>query len=177
MACASPQRSKFITGIETLIRKTVPDITNVVIARIAELEKLCFEECTKSTGSERLTDAFSSADMLEEYQRLYLKIVRLMRPGSALVGDFVNNKIDLLAIVRQPSISLNNTHFINNIKNEIGAKQNASAPKVVTTDTVQCKKCGNRNATYYSIQKRSGDEPATVYYTCVDCGNSWTVNN
>lgn len=174
---ASPYRTKFTTGVEALIRKSAPDMTDAIIARIAELERLCFEECTKTTGSERLTDAFSSTSMLEEYQRLYLKIVRLMQPRSALVPDFISGNIDLLDIVRQSSVSLNNTHFINHVKNEIGAKQNASVPKVVTTDTVQCKKCGKRNATYYSIQKRSGDEPATVYYTCIDCGNSWTVNN
>jgi DNA-directed RNA polymerase subunit M/transcription elongation factor TFIIS len=39
----------------------------------------------------------------------------------------------------------------------------------------KCGKCGCKKCTYYSIQKRSCDEPPTTYVECTNrrCGNRW----
>lgn len=39
----------------------------------------------------------------------------------------------------------------------------------------KCFKCGNKKCTYYSIQKRSCDEPPTTYVKCTNrkCNNQW----
>lgn len=39
----------------------------------------------------------------------------------------------------------------------------------------QCKKCGSKRTTYYSLQTRSSDEPMTNFITCVECGNRWKM--
>uniref|UniRef100_A0A6C0F660 TFIIS-type domain-containing protein n=1 Tax=viral metagenome TaxID=1070528 RepID=A0A6C0F660_9ZZZZ len=39
----------------------------------------------------------------------------------------------------------------------------------------QCRKCGSKKTTYYSLQTRSADEPMTNFITCVDCGNRWKM--
>lgn len=39
----------------------------------------------------------------------------------------------------------------------------------------QCKKCGSKRTTYYSLQTRSSDEPMTNFITCVDCLNRWKM--
>jgi transcription elongation factor S-II len=36
-----------------------------------------------------------------------------------------------------------------------------------------CRKCHNRNTTYYQMQTRGADEPMTNFITCLDCGNNW----
>lgn len=39
----------------------------------------------------------------------------------------------------------------------------------------QCKKCGSKRTTYYSLQTRSSDEPMTNFITCVECNNRWKM--
>lgn len=42
-----------------------------------------------------------------------------------------------------------------------------------STDMFTCKKCHKKNCTYYEMQTRSADEPATIFVTCLDCGKHW----
>lgn len=39
----------------------------------------------------------------------------------------------------------------------------------------QCKKCGSKKTSYYSLQTRSSDEPMTNFITCVECKNRWKM--
>jgi len=42
-----------------------------------------------------------------------------------------------------------------------------------STDMFTCKKCRSKRCTYYELQTRSADEPATIFITCLDCGKNW----
>lgn len=42
-----------------------------------------------------------------------------------------------------------------------------------STDMFTCKKCRSKRCTYYELQTRSADEPATIFVTCLDCGKNW----
>jgi len=42
-----------------------------------------------------------------------------------------------------------------------------------STDMFTCKKCKSKRCTYYEMQTRSADEPATIFVTCLDCGKNW----
>jgi transcription elongation factor S-II len=42
-----------------------------------------------------------------------------------------------------------------------------------STDMYTCKKCKSNRCTYYEMQTRSADEPATIFVTCLDCGKHW----
>jgi len=42
--------------------------------------------------------------------------------------------------------------------------------------TAKCLFCGHIGATFYELQIRSMDEPATLFYTCSSCGEKWNVN-
>jgi transcription elongation factor S-II len=42
-----------------------------------------------------------------------------------------------------------------------------------STDMFTCKKCKSKRCTYYELQTRSADEPATIFVTCIDCGKHW----
>jgi transcription elongation factor S-II len=42
-----------------------------------------------------------------------------------------------------------------------------------STDMYTCKKCKSKKCTYYEMQTRSADEPATIFVTCLDCGKHW----
>ena len=45
--------------------------------------------------------------------------------------------------------------------------------QAVTSDMFPCPSCGKRNCTMIQKQTRSGDEPMTVYCTCLDCGRAF----
>lgn len=42
-----------------------------------------------------------------------------------------------------------------------------------STDMFTCKRCKSKRCTYYELQTRSADEPATIFITCLDCGKHW----
>ena len=42
-----------------------------------------------------------------------------------------------------------------------------------STDMFTCKKCKSKRCTYYELQTRSADEPATIFITCLDCGKNY----
>jgi transcription elongation factor S-II len=42
-----------------------------------------------------------------------------------------------------------------------------------STNMYTCKKCKSSRCTYYEMQTRSADEPATIFVTCLDCGKHW----
>ena len=41
------------------------------------------------------------------------------------------------------------------------------------TSDVRCETCGCTQAYFFQVQTRSADEPTTVFYKCVKCGNRW----
>jgi transcription elongation factor S-II len=44
-----------------------------------------------------------------------------------------------------------------------------------STSLFTCKKCYSKKCTYYELQIRSADEPATLFITCLDCGKHWKM--
>jgi hypothetical protein len=43
----------------------------------------------------------------------------------------------------------------------------------MATDMFRCGRCGKRKCTYAEAQTRSGDEPATIFVHCLNCGKRW----
>ena len=51
----------------------------------------------------------------------------------------------------------------------VSSKDSPSLPKVSET----CKKCGNKESYFWTIQTRSGDESETKFFRCVKCEHTW----
>lgn len=43
-------------------------------------------------------------------------------------------------------------------------------------DLASCNKCGHNEAYFIQMQTRSADEPTTIFFQCVNCGNTWKEN-
>lgn len=54
---------------------------------------------------------------------------------------------------------------------EVSDKKVETLPKVKE----DCKKCGNKQAYYWTLQTRSSDESETQFYECTKCGYRWRV--
>jgi|TARA_B100001287_G_scaffold276858_1_gene290212 DNA-directed RNA polymerase subunit M/transcription elongation factor TFIIS len=111
---------------------------------------------------------------------------------------FVNIYIDRL---RSIYMNLKNDHFLKQIQNGdidsknvafmthqefnpekwrvlIEKKMQRDASKYndniqASTNMYTCRKCKSTRCTYYEMQTRSADEPATIFVTCLDCGKHW----
>jgi DNA-directed RNA polymerase subunit M/transcription elongation factor TFIIS len=47
---------------------------------------------------------------------------------------------------------------------------------IKSSDAFQCSKCKKRRCTVTQKQTRAGDEPATTYVTCLECGHTFSFN-
>ena len=54
-------------------------------------------------------------------------------------------------------------------------QQDVQDESEITDGIFQCRKCGSKKTTYYSLQTRSADEPMTNFITCVMCKNRWKM--
>ena len=41
----------------------------------------------------------------------------------------------------------------------------------------ECPKCNNREAFYWLVQTRGGDESSTQFFRCTNCGATWRENS
>lgn len=44
-----------------------------------------------------------------------------------------------------------------------------------STDMFTCSRCKSKKCTYYEMQTRSADEPATIFITCLNCDKHWRI--
>jgi DNA-directed RNA polymerase subunit M/transcription elongation factor TFIIS len=50
-----------------------------------------------------------------------------------------------------------------------------NAKPAAMTDQFKCRRCKKRECEYQELQIRSCDEPATLFITCLNCGNRWRI--
>lgn len=62
-------------------------------------------------------------------------------------------------------------------KKEIPVIDMDKEKKKLSVVDVKCHKCGNVGAMWWLQQTRSGDEPATRFFKCVECGFTWRENS
>lgn len=67
----------------------------------------------------------------------------------------------------------------NEIYEKYSDKNAGLAPKPLIPDSdglFKCGKCKSYKTSYYQLQTRSADEPATTFVTCANCSNKWRFN-
>jgi DNA-directed RNA polymerase subunit M/transcription elongation factor TFIIS len=54
-------------------------------------------------------------------------------------------------------------------------KQEEAENNLPTTDAFKCRRCEQRRCTVRYLQTRSSDEPMTIFVTCCNCHNTFTI--
>lgn len=69
--------------------------------------------------------------------------------------------------------------FTSALRQKRSAVQTLSSDDLQTEATIQqaCPECGNPEMKFYTLQLRSADEGATVFYRCDKCGHKFNTNN
>jgi transcription elongation factor S-II len=137
------------------------------------LEKGIFNYAIKEANSRKIVKKWEN----QAFVQLYMDRLRTI---------YMNLKnIDLLQQIKNREITPQNLAFMTHQEFDpahwkilIEKKTKRDASKFTTniqasTDMFTCKKCKSKKCTYYELQTRSADEPATIFVTCLDCGKHW----
>ena len=137
------------------------------------LEKGVFNYSLKEATSKKLIKKWENPAFVQVYldrlRTIYInlkneEILAMLKSKELLQQTFASmthqemNPNHWKLLIEQ-KIKRDATKFVTNIK--------------ASTDMFTCKKCKSKRCTYYELQTRSADEPATIFVTCLDCGKNW----
>lgn len=80
---------------------------------------------------------------------------------------------DIMDDINNDKIGWNSCVFKEYVKNKELDNIFNTRPATVVEGVHTCRKCKGKKVAFYSLQIRSGDEPATNFYTCINCGSKW----
>lgn len=164
-----------ITNAETFRKNICDKFTNIIGNNITaiNLEKGVFNYSLKEATSRKLIKKWENPDFVQVY---------LDRLRTIYINLKTKDILDLLQskeLLPQSFASMTHQEMNPNRWNELlEQKMKRDANKFTTniqasTDMFTCKKCKSKRCTYYELQTRSADEPATIFITCLDCGKNW----
>jgi DNA-directed RNA polymerase subunit M/transcription elongation factor TFIIS len=99
------------------------------------------------------------------------EILCLLESNNYLIDSLKKNNLDPYKLAFMKPEELNPNNFEKIIKKkelEQYKKKNRA-----TTNAFKCSKCKQRKCTVEEKQTRSGDEPATTFVTCMECGHQF----
>lgn len=156
------------------IRKKIEEVVATEDPLIAgNLEKGVFNYTIKEAGQRKIVKKWENP----QFAQLYIDRMRSI---------YTNLKHpDLMESLRSGEVTPQAIAFMthqefqpDNWRKLIEAKMKRDASKYTdnlqaSTDMFTCKKCRSKRCTYYELQTRSADEPATIFISCLDCGKHW----
>lgn len=99
--------------------------------------------------------------------------------GSILVPKKVENKKILVCSCGYKSKDTNQATIKETVLNK-GKKVEViekSELEILPKMKAECPKCGHKEAYYWLVQTRAGDEPETKFLKCVKCEHTWRDYN
>jgi len=139
----------------------------------ANLEKGVFNYAIKEANSKKIIKKWENPYFVQLYldrlRSLYLNL-----KNDELLSQLKNKEITPQTFAFMTHQEMNPEHWRVLIDNKIKRDANKYTTNIkASTDMFTCKKCKSKRCTYYELQTRSADEPATIFVTCLDCGKNW----
>jgi transcription elongation factor S-II len=134
------------------------------------LEKGVYNYAVKEANNRKLIKKWDNPYFTQLYLDR-LRSVYLNLKNVELLTQLKTGEITPQALAFMSHQEMNNDHW----KKMIDAKVKRDANKFnnnvrASTDMFTCSRCKSKQTTYYEMQTRSADEPATIFITCLDCG-------
>jgi transcription elongation factor S-II len=103
-----------------------------------------------------------------------LRSIYMNLKNNDLLEQVKSGEITVQTVAFMTHQEMNNGRWSKLIEQKIKRDANKFTTNVqASTDMFTCKKCRSKKCTYYELQTRSADEPATIFVTCLDCGKHW----
>ena len=137
------------------------------------IEKGVFNYSIKEASSKKIIKKWENPLFVQIYiDRLRTIYLNLKNP--TLLTQLTNKEILPQQFAYMTHQEMDSSHW----KELLEQKMKRDANKFTThiqasTDMFTCNKCKSKRCTYYELQTRSADEPATIFITCLDCGKNW----
>ena len=137
------------------------------------LEKGVYNYCIKEANSKKIIKKWDNP----YFKQLYIDHLRSIfsnLKNDDLLQQIKNHDILPQNVAFMTHQEMNPAHWKKLIDQKIKRDANKFSNKIrASTDMFTCRKCKGSKCTYYELQTRSADEPATIFVTCLDCGKNW----
>ena len=147
------------------MNKTREYVLNNLIKYVDEKKAKNIEKCILN-----FTIQYSKENNIEQVWENYL-FSHIYKQKYVSLINIIRTKEDFLRKINDKSISTKNIAFLN--YNDI--YDSNIQEEEVSDGLFECRKCGSKKTTYYSLQTRSADEPMTNFITCTVCDNRWKM--
>ena len=158
----------FRNNVQVKLKEIITDEKNAI-----NLEKGVYNYAIKEANNKKIIKKWENP----YFAQLYIDRLRTIYfnlKNDELLIQLNNGEITPQNIAFMTHQELNPQHWRSMIELKIKRDANKFTNNVqASTDMFTCKKCRGKRCTYYELQTRSADEPATIFVTCLDCGKNW----
>ena len=129
------------------------------------IEKGIFNKALKISTENDIEKSWDNDIFTHIYKQRYIEVLMNMKKNPDLIEKLISKDISM-------------KDFSDFTYEELDSEKWKPVEFVdddVEEGIFQCRKCGSRKTTYYSLQTRSSDEPMTNFITCIECKNRWKM--
>ena len=159
---------EFRENISNKLNNIIQDETLCV-----NIEKGVFNYSIKEASSKKIIKKWENPLFVQIYiDRLRTIYLNLKNP--TLLTQLKNKEILPQQFAYMTHQEMDSSHWKELLEQKMKRDANKFTTNIqASTDMFTCKKCKSKRCTYYELQTRSADEPATIFVTCLDCGKNW----
>ena len=142
----------------------------------SNMEKGIFNYSLKEAKNKKVVKKWDNPGFVQIYMDRTRSIIYNLNKNSGLLEQLKNDTIKAqdIAFMTHYEMSPEKWKTMLQVKSEKD-KGKFETNIEASTDTFTCRKCNGNKTTYYQLQIRSADEPATTFINCIDCGNKWKI--
>lgn len=160
--------TEFRANISQKLNKIVEDEVLSI-----NIERGVFNYSLKEASTKRIIKKWENPRFVQIYlDRLRTLYINLKNPD--FLNQVKNSEVPPQSIAFMTHQEMNASHWRVLLEQKMMRDANKYTNNIqASTDMFTCKKCKSKRCTYYELQTRSADEPATIFITCLDCGKNW----
>jgi transcription elongation factor S-II len=137
------------------------------------LEKGIFNYALKEGTSQKIIKKWDNPYFVQLYLDR-MRSVYINLKNNDLLEQIKNDEITPQTLAFMTHQEMNQNRWKDLLDQKIKRDANKyNTNTQASTDMFTCRKCKSKRCTYYELQTRSADEPATIFVTCLDCGKNW----
>ena len=160
-----------------LFRNNIQNRLNIIIGdqmKSINLEKGIYNFAIKEANQYKIIKKWNNKRFIQLYIDRLRAIFINLKTNSQLLEQIKNGEIKSHMVASMTHQEMNPEHWRVLIEQKMKRDVSKFTNNIeASTDMFTCKKCRSKKCTYYELQTRSADEPATIFVTCLDCGKHW----
>lgn len=159
---------EFRSNIRNKIEKILLDNTKSINLEIG-IYNYALKEATSQKILKKWDNVYFVQLYLDRLRSIYINL-----KNDKLLNQIKKNEITVQTLAFMTHQEMDSDLWKDLIEQKVKRDANKYTSKVqASTDMFTCRKCKSKRCTYYELQTRSADEPATIFVTCLDCGKNW----